>query len=170
MYANNILMLLPGAGQHRSSLRYSYVAPTSLLSGFPRPIHHSLTLSQSDVEATCTLTLSSVLGIAADRCGIFGGTAGTVLTLFTAAFLSNTLGLAPHSHKLYDLCWSKILPATLALTFLNDDSPEGTDGDATIRSNKVYDEKLYPVQRKIFASICMSFFLASIGTISNLLF
>jgi len=146
-------MLLPR--NHRSLQHSHYVTPY-------RSIHHpthikSLTTSQSDFETIFTLTLSSVWGIIADRRGIFGGSAGTVLTLLSASSLSN-LGFAPHSHRFYDFCWSKLLTATLVLTLLSDSADKHDETTSTLQ-----DEHLYPITRKIFVSVFTSFLIASTG-------
>lgn len=88
-----------------------------------------ITASQSSsLLVALTLTLSSALGFASDRFQIFGGSAGNIVTLVTAAFLSNVTRMfggataqlvVPTSHPFYDLCWTKFLPASLALVLFS---------------------------------------------------
>ena len=76
------------------------------------------------VSAFATLSISAAAGIAADKMKVFGGGgSGTVVSLLVASVLSN-IGLAPTSHPLYDICWTKLLPASLALMLM-----AGFDGD-----------------------------------------
>ena len=110
---------------------------------------------QSDFDAAWVLSLSSTLGIVADRRRFLGGSAGTVITLLSASLLSNS-GFAPHSHKLYDICWSRLLPATLALTLLNN-THYGSVND----ENQI----VHPLTRKIYSSVFTSFLIASAGSI-----
>ena len=151
-------MLLPR--QYSSFQKHLIVTPTFRRLQLP-PFHthripvHTHT-SPLDFEATWTLTLSSVLGIIADRYGILGGNSGTIITLLSASFLSN-VGFAPYSHRFYDICWTTLLPATLAFTLLSNDSQ---DNDETA---VFMDESFHPIARRIFTSVCISFIIASTG-------
>ena len=83
------------------------------------------------VSAFATLSVSAVAGIAADNMKLLGGgESGTVVSLLVASVLSN-IGLAPSSHPLYDICWTKLLPASLALMLMTGFS--GDDNGTSIR-------------------------------------
>ena len=60
-----------------------------------------------------------------DRIKVLGGGAGTVVSLASAAIISNVglFGLSiPTSHRVYDICWSRLLPASLALVLISSDN------------------------------------------------
>lgn len=109
--------------------------------------------SNSAASALTTLVASAAAGTVADRMNLLGGGggggggSGTIVSLLVASALSN-VGVAPSSHPLYDICWTKLLPASLALMLMTglggddnelkqeqDDSSEGGDVvKATIKS------------------------------------
>jgi len=65
-----------------------------------------------------------------------GGGSGTVVSLLVASVLSN-IGLAPSSHPLYDICWTKLLPASLAFMLM---SGFGGDDNGTSIQDTTEDE------------------------------
>lgn len=72
--------------------------------------------------AAFTILLSSFIGMMSERKKLFGGDAGTVLALTSAALMSN-LGIfgleVPTHHPIYDICWTRLLPSSLALFLMS---------------------------------------------------
>ena len=100
----------------------------------------TMSLSRDGAMASSALLLSSSLGLLADHTNFMGGNVGTLVSLGVAALCSNIgipllgrdgvkAGMAswrglefksiPATHVLYDLCWTKFLPACLVLTLLS---------------------------------------------------
>lgn len=80
----------------------------------------SLSLASGDFAAGGTLVLSSMVGILSEKLNFSGG---HVVTLLSAAFLSNTSrGAVPADHMLYNLCWSIFLPSSLIFALLSTSS------------------------------------------------
>jgi len=89
-----------------------------------RSVHLSL-FSNDSALAISTIIISSGAGILSDRIKLLGGGAGTIVSLASAAIISNVglFGLSiPTSHRIYDLCWSRLLPASLALVLISSDN------------------------------------------------
>lgn len=78
------------------------------------------------------------------------GHSGILVTLLTSGVLSN-VGLVPSSHVLYDLCWTRFLPASLALLLLTP-LKLGTDKDEAAPARDTWD-------------MAIPFCLASFGSI-----
>ena len=78
-----------------------------------------------------TLAASSLAGTLADRFTLFPG---TIVSLLVAASLSN-LGLAPVKHPLYDVCWTKLLPASLALLIMSGLPSQNSANGASVSQN-----------------------------------
>lgn len=72
----------------------------------------------------------------ADRTKLLGGS-GSIVSLLVGAALSNA-GIAPSSHPLYDVCWTYLLPASLALMLMTGfglkEEDSSSDVKATIKS------------------------------------
>ncbi|KAK1745828.1 DUF819 domain-containing protein [Skeletonema marinoi] len=79
----------------------------------------SLSVASSDFAAGGTLVLSSVIGMISEK---FNFSGGHVVTLLSAALLSNTSRMVPTDHMLYDLCWSIFLPSSLVFALLSTSS------------------------------------------------
>lgn len=89
-----------------------------------KSFHLSL-LSNDSALAISTIIISSGAGMLSDRIKVLGGGAGTVVSLASAAIISNVglFGLSiPTSHRVYDICWSRLLPASLALVLISSDN------------------------------------------------
>ena len=107
-----------------------YLSPSSSLA-LPLPLALPLSSPTADtILAFSTIAISSSFGFLSNRKNVLGGNAGTIVTLASAALLSNAnvnvgvFGLAvrlrvPTSHFIYDICWTKLLPASLALVLLS---------------------------------------------------
>jgi len=79
----------------------------------------SLSVASSDFAAGGTLVLSSIIGMISEK---FNFSGGHVVTLLSAALLSNTSRMVPTDHMLYDLCWSIFLPSSLVFALLSTSS------------------------------------------------
>ena len=112
-------------------------------------------MDPSTMAASMALVASSTMGMQLDRripgSGILG-------TLVSAALISNVVSGVPVAHPLYDLCWSWILPASLAMLLLGykTDTPE----DSTKESGKVKTEIFRAISR-----VTGPFVVASIGSV-----
>jgi uncharacterized membrane protein len=85
---------------------------------------------------------------------------GILVTLSVAAVASNVLRIAPTHHPLYDVCWSSVLPASLALLLLS----LKTNNSAKDWVSTTYKEK----DSSVFAAVtrlAVPFALASIGSV-----
>eukprot|EP00984_Skeletonema_dohrnii_P032800 scaffold27529_cov133-Skeletonema_dohrnii-CCMP3373.AAC.1 len=78
-----------------------------------------LSVASSDFAAGGSLILSSIIGMISEK---FNFSGGHVVTLLSAALLSNTSRMVPTDHMLYDLCWSIFLPSSLVLALLSTSS------------------------------------------------
>lgn len=122
-------------------------------------------LSPDTITATSTLVISSGIGFASDRLNLFRDS-GLIITLVLAAALSN-LGLmgfaVPSVHPIYDLCWSRILPASLALIIFSSSSEtSGINGDETFFGE---DGRRYLNTRELIVAVGIPFFIGSVGSI-----
>jgi uncharacterized membrane protein len=119
--------------------------------------------------AVSALVLGTVTGRAFDRKIL--PNSGILVTLATSAILSNT-GLAPASHVVYDICWSTLLPASLALLLLSLSTAKGSANDATDVTKK-YNQQ--PKQEntnsaaRVVRDLALPFGLASVGSIAGCL-
>jgi len=118
------------------------------------------------LSAAMTLITATLFGLLYDKYGGEGsGGGGNVVTLAVAAMLSN-VGLAPTSHVLYDISWTRFLPASLALVLLsspsyktllsssNDDENDSEGMGATTNDTK-----------NIVSAVSVPFLIGSIGSI-----
>jgi uncharacterized membrane protein len=120
------------------------------------PIVASFVESGSAVSA---LVLSAVTGRSFDRWIL--PNAGILVTLATSAVISNT-GLAPASHVMYDVCWSTLLPASLALLLLSLST-------ATTTKNHQPKQKNAHSVAQVVRDLAFPFGLASVGSIAGCL-
>jgi uncharacterized membrane protein len=109
--------------------------------------------------AVSALVLSTVTGRSFDRRIL--PNSGILVTLATSAILSNT-GLAPASHVVYDICWSTLLPASLALLLLSLSTAKGSATDVTMRNNT-------NSAARVVRDLALPFGLASVGSIAGCL-
>jgi len=121
------------------------------------PVTIPLPLPSCDsVLALSTILISTSLGfLINDRIKFLSG---TLITLLTAALFSN-IGLfgipVPATHQLYDLCWSKLLPASLAFVLLSAKSEETKLKVPHNRSKR----------REVVSAVGVPFLIGSIGSI-----
>jgi len=109
-------------------------------------------------SAVAALTVSALAGTVADRFKLLGGGSGTLVSLVVASLLSN-LGLAPASHALYDVCWTKLLPASLALTLISGfDIEKASDRNGPSKNDSTH------IQQSISA-VSVPFAIGSVGSI-----
>ena len=87
-----------------------------------RSKYSRLQMMREALHASSTLLVSATIGTQTERFGFLGGNFGTITTLIVAAFFSN-IGLSPSSHALFDLCWTRLLPWSLAMTLLSSPDP-----------------------------------------------
>ena len=88
----------------------------------------------SHTWATATgLLASSLVGILSERTVLPPNT-GILGTLITSAVLSN-LGWVPATHALYNLCWSIVLPASLAFLLIQK-QPQSSASNSNAADNK----------------------------------
>ncbi len=115
---------------------------------------------QSSISASMALVGSSALGMLSDR---WIPSSGIPITLAGAAIVSNLLPMVPIAHPLYDLCWSWILPGSLALLLL------GYQTNASPAKSSLDEEKSKTSEQRIIlqavARVACPFVLASIGSI-----
>lgn len=84
----------------------------------------SLSVTSGDFAAGGTLMLSSIIGMISEK---FNFSGGHVVTLLSAALLSNTSRSVPTDHMLYNLCWSIFLPSSLVFALLSTSSTNKID-------------------------------------------
>ena len=90
--------------------------------------------SSSTTKAALGLTISSLLGILSDRrLKWIGDGNGIIITLLVASLCSN-FGFVPANHFLYDLCWSHLLPMSLALLLLTNAESNKKSDSETIKT------------------------------------
>jgi uncharacterized membrane protein len=121
--------------------------------------------------AVSALVLSTVTGRAFDRKIL--PNSGILVTLAASAILSNT-GLAPASHVVYDLCWSTLLPASLALLLLSLSTSTATaSSSATDVTTEKHDRQTKDPNpnsaARVVRDLALPFGLASLGSIAGCL-
>ena len=124
---------------------------------------HLSPLSNDSTLALSTIILSSGLGMLSKRLKVLGGGAGTIISLASAAMLSNfgLFGLSiPTSHRFYDICWSKLLPASLALVIIGSDTEQQQRTQQSPSKNNDIN-----LQREILGACGIPFVIGSIGSI-----
>jgi uncharacterized membrane protein len=115
--------------------------------------------------AVSALVLSAVTGRSLDRWIL--PNSGILVTLATAAILSNT-GLAPASHVVYDVCWSTLLPASLALLLLSLSSTATASATGDVTTKKDQPPNTDSAAR-VVRDLALPFGLASVGSIAGCL-
>ena len=137
----------------------------------------TMKLSPETITATSTIVVSSFVGFASDQ-SQYSQDSGLLITLVLATILSNfgLFGYAvPSIHPIYDFCWTKFLPASLALILFSapSDSSENKKGYeeegnkvASIMNN---DNRILNTKELVFA-IGVPFVIGSIGSILGCLF
>ena len=122
----------------------------------------SMHLSPSTITATASVAISASAGFTIDK--LYNQDSGLIITLVLAAILSN-FGLfgyhVPSMHPIYDLCWSKFLPASLALTlFTNASEHDNMQGDVETTKTSL----------DVIIAVGIPFTIGSIGSILGCLF
>lgn len=104
-------------GKFFNARRHCVSVPTktSLLAG-----------STAAMSAVGSVALSTAAGMAASKSRYLSG-AGTMVTLLVSAVMSN-VGLSPASSPVYEMCWTKFLPLSLALVLLAPQKEENHRG------------------------------------------
>jgi len=127
----------------------------------------SLSVAPSDFAAGGTLVLSSIIGMISEK---FNFSGGHVVTLLSAALLSNTSRMVPTDHLLYNLCWSIFLPSSLVFALLSTspasekDSLSGPSSTSSSSSLKQSSNKATNVNSSILG-MAVPFAAGSIGSI-----
>jgi len=116
----------------------------------------ALTAAGSIVASTC-------VGMTADKKVRYLRGAGTMITILVASHFSN-LGLAPTSHHLYELCWSKFLPASLALLLLSPSMPEDEQGKVDT-STSTPTTRTRDAAREEISAVSIPFIIGCLGSI-----
>jgi uncharacterized membrane protein len=116
--------------------------------------------------AVSALVLSTVTGRSFDRWIL--PNSGILVTLATSAILSNT-GLAPASHVVYDVCWSTLLPASLALLLLSLSTASSSATDVTMKNNQQPKLENANSAARVVRDLALPFGLASVGSIAGCL-
>ncbi len=124
----------------------------------------SISPSVDSILALSTIVLSTTIGHTSARFKFLKSISGveTVIALVVAAFISNfgLFGIAvPLSHSIYDVCWSRFLPASLAFVLLSTSSKDVTDngGDAV--------ENFKETRKEVITAVSIPFIIGSIGSI-----
>mmetsp|Transcript_11064 Transcript_11064/g.18215 ORF Transcript_11064/g.18215 Transcript_11064/m.18215 type:complete len:526 (+) Transcript_11064:65-1642(+) len=121
----------------------------------------SFSVTSGDFAAGGTLLLSSIIGVISEK---FSSSGGHVVTLLSAALLSNTLRMVPTDHSLYNLCWSIFLPSSLVFALLSTSTNASSDSSSTASSLKQDSNKTAKVNSSILG-MTVPFAAGSIGSI-----
>jgi uncharacterized membrane protein len=126
---------------------------------FPLSRLHSTTISSPFLRASGSLVCSALFGTWIDRLIPNSG----ILSTLVLASLFSGFRVAPNSHFLYDLCWSTILPASLALLLLAMKSNTvSINSDIKAGAAPVQDTVLEVVKR-----MALPFTISSIGSLAG---
>ena len=143
--------------------------------GHFHPLYLSPTATDS-ILALSTIAISSSIGFISDRKNLLGGNAGTIITLSSAALLSNIgfFGLTvPTSHVIYDVCWTKLLPASLALVLLSasSDSDDNEQGDLLNEEGPLSAKYIEPKvnHKNIIMACAVPFWIGALGSMMGCL-
>jgi len=129
------------------------------------------------LAATSTILISSTIGFLSNQLNHFSS--GTIVTLVLALLITNNAGLlgisVPISHPIYDLCWSKILPASLALILFSGGTRSYVDKRDTLDQDNSNEKNLtshkdFLSTKELIVSIGIPFIIGSIGSILGCLF
>lgn len=161
-----------------STKQYDY-KPSSLSTPKKRkliPLNHNI-LSAEAVTATSTVLISSIAGFVSEKVEITRDS-GVIITLVLASILTN-LGLfgyaVPSNHFVYDLCWSRILPASLALILFSasasteatckvpKDENEGNDSTTNVTGRNL-------TTKEVVIAVGIPFIIGTIGSILGCIF
>lgn len=136
----------------------------------------NIPVSSDTITATSTIIISSIAGFASDRLNITRDS-GLVITLILAATLSNfgLLGYAvPISHPIYDLCWSKFLPGSLALILFSSSSSgsgiKENDEDNDVVSMDMNGRPRSLSTKELIVAVGIPFLIGSFGSLLGCIF
>ena len=118
-------------------------------------------LDVATVTAAGSIVISTAAGMLADKHIRFLHGAGTMVTILVASHFSN-LNLSPSSHHLYELCWTKLLPASLALLLLSPtvQSDEGDNASDITTSMRTED-----AVREEIGAVSVPFVIGCLGSV-----
>ena len=134
---------------------------------------------KSFLKAASSLIISSILGIVSDiklRKWIGSGN-GILVTLVSASIIANIkLFSTPSNHFLYDICWTKFLPMSLAFLLLANDTNDNNDTNiSTTETIETKNNKFEAITKsspflsssilKQIQSLCIPFVIGCIGSI-----
>lgn len=115
--------------------------------------------------ALSTVLLSSSTGMVCEKLKIVKSGVGTIISLLVASIFSN-IGIfgcsIPTSSPIYDFCWSRLLPASLALVLISK-GYEQTGEEKSIGNVSGIHQK--NIQRQVVANCGIPFIIGSIGSI-----
>lgn len=123
-------------------------------------------VSAATMAAAGSVALSAAAGMVASKSRLLSG-AGTMVTLLVAAMLSN-IGISPASNQVYELCWQKILPLSLALLLLapqQDDYYRGLVRDRQSEWPSQDDSRNESATKETISAVGVPFAIGSIGSI-----
>lgn len=135
-----------------STVRLELVSSVGFLPSFS-------VLPLNGLTAIVALLASTVAGVKIDKRIPNSGILGTLLA---AATLSNIFPAIPTSHPIYDQCWSWILPASLVLLLLGNDSSRNTPA-ATVAENPRQDVSPWQAIPRVGAPFVISILGSLVG-------
>ena len=128
--------------------------------------------STDTVAAASTILISSTVGFASDKLELSKRDLGIMITLLTATMITN-FGLfgvtVPSTHPVYDLCWSKFLPASLSLILFSASSGSVTENQEKEKAS-TKDSKRSLTTRELIVALGIPFVIGSLGSILGCLF
>ena len=117
----------------------------------------------STLTAAGAIVASTAIGMAADKKVRYLRGAGSLITILAASHLSN-LGLSPISHPFYELCWTKFLPASLALLLLAPTIPEEEQGKVDMNTSTGA-SRTRDAAREEIGAVSVPFVIGCLGSI-----
>ena len=124
------------------------------------PIHASLVGTDvGTITAAGSIVISTAAGMWADKHIRFLHGAGTMITILFASHFSN-LNISPSSHHLYELCWTKLLPASLALLMLSPTVQTDEDDSTSTVTSRTRD-----AAKEEIGAVSVPFVIGCIGSV-----
>lgn len=115
--------------------------------------------------ALSTVLLSSSTGMVCEKLKIVKSGVGTIVSLLVASIFSN-IGIfgfsIPTSSPIYDFCWSRLLPASLALVLISKGYEQAVEEESI---GNVSGNHQKNIQRQVVANCGIPFIIGSIGSI-----
>ncbi len=127
---------------------------------------HPIHMSPDTFAATSAIMISSSIGFASEYFNITKDS-GTIITLVLATILTN-VGLfgitVPSTHFIYDICWSRFLPASLVLMLFSSSSGLKNEGrEEPVTTNSDGERSLNT--RDLVTAVGIPFIIGSFGSI-----